>query len=327
VSPFDPTFQSRRTAFARASGVSAKGARGPAFVHPHHGVLRHAGSATDPLLLKISDAVALLGPQHVLGGWASLRVQGNTWFDDRVSEGERRDVGLHCLPGSQLRRRPGISPLRGLLHPEEIVSLEHYDVTTMARAAYDEMRLARDLRESVVVLDMATSTTHRLPHATLAAVERVVSMHVKTRGMAQARRALGLGSTRSASPWETRTRLVAELDAGITGLRVNPPVFDELGNLLGVVDLLDEATGLVIESDGGQHREVERHTDDNRREEELERGRLTVCRFTSLDHADRLAMAARMVRARRDAARERDRRWTLDQPDWWREWPPAARWR
>lgn len=326
MSPYDPTFLSRRTGYARAVGVSVKATRGPSFVHPHHGVLRPASATADPLLLRISDAVALMGDHHALGGWAALRVQGNDWFDGRVGDDEERDIDIHCLRGSQLRRRPGIGPLRGEIHPDEILCLEHYRVATIARAAYDEMRVARGLREAVVVLDMATSTTHGLPHATAAAVERVIGTHFKTRGMAQARKTLALGSTRSASPWETRTRLVAELDGGIRGLLVNVPVFDEFGKLLGVVDLLDEATGLVIESDGSHHREAENHAEDNRREEKLERARLTVCRVSSLDHADRYALAARMVAARRDAARERDRRWTTDPPDWWRRWPPASRW-
>jgi len=196
----------------------------------------------------------------------------------------------------------------------------------MARAAYDEMRTAPNLGEAVVVLDMAVSTTSRVPHTTLAAIARVIESHRKTRGIVQAKQALTLGSSRSASPWETRTRMIAQLDAGILGLKVNCPVFDQRGNLLGVADLLDEATGLVIESDGAHHREAAHHTDDNHREERFERARMQVCRVTSLDHRDRYATAARMLSARRDSARETERLWTTAQPAWWPLWGPSTRW-
>lgn len=322
----DPTLISLRVKRARALGFSPGELRGQLWEHPSQGVVRPAYFAVDSTTAQIADAVSLMGNANALGGWASLRVQGNSWFDGLDRSGELREIVIHCLPGSQLRVRPGVRPTEGDTFPDEIVSLEHYDVASLARAAYDEMRLARGLREAVVVLDMALSTTSDVPHTTLAAVTRVVLSHHKTRGIVQARKSLELATSRSASPWETRTRLIAELDAGITGLKVNVPVFDLRGNLLGVADLIDPATGLVIESDGAGHRELERHTDDNRREEKFERARLVVCRVTSLDHADRWGTVGRLNRARLDASRERERLWTLDKPEWWYHWAPGRRW-
>lgn len=322
----DPTSHAVRSRIAKDQGVTAKRLRGPGWVKPLRGVVRPADIDIDPVLQRIGDVRALLGPRNALGGWASLRFQGNTWFDGLDRAGGDRDVSVHCLPGSQLRVRAGVRPTEGLVHPDELIDLEGCAVTTMARAAYDEMRVAANLREAVVVHDMATSTTSGVAHTTSDRIRRVIASHRKTRGIVQASRALDLGSSRSASPWETRTRMIAELDAGITGLRVNCPVFDLGGNLLGVADLLDESSGLVIESDGGHHRENEQHTADNRREEKFERARMVVCRVTSLDHGDRFATAARMVAARRDALRESSRRWTTQLPDWWASWSPARRW-
>lgn len=233
---------------------------------------------------------------------------------------------VHCLPGSQLRVRPGIEPSEGRLHPDEVVHPGSYAVTTMARAVYDEMRVAPNVREAVVALDMATSTTAGLPHTTLEEVLHVVDAHHKTRGIVQARRALAMSSSRSASPWETRTRLLAELDVGLTGLLVNVPVFDLDGALLGVADLIDPATGLVIESDGGHHREAGQHTEDNVREERFERAGAVVCRVTSIDHRARWATVGRIAAAQRDAVRSSRRTWTLDQPDWWTHSHAAQRW-
>jgi len=322
----DPTLVSLRVKRARELGFTAGELRGNQWQHVAHGVVRPAFFAVDPISARVADAVALMGRANVLGGWGSLWVQGNTWFDGLDRAGDSRDVLVHCLAGSQLRVRPGILPSQADLHPDEIDSLGHYDVTTLARSAYDEMRMARNLREAVVILDMAVSTTSEVAHTTLAAVRRVIDSHHKTRGIVQARNALDLGTSRSASPWETRTRLLAQLDVGIKELKVNVPVFDLSENLLGVADLIDPETGLVIESDGSGHRELSRHTDDNVREEKFERAGLVVCRVTSLDHADRWATVGRINRAWIDAAKARHRLWTLEQPDWWASWLPARRW-
>ncbi len=275
---------------------------------------------------RISYATALMTRRNVLGGWAALSVQGNGWFDGTDRAGMERDILIHCLADSQLRVRKGIRPSEGLLFPDEIVALEYYNVATMARAVYDEMRMAKSLREAVVMLDMATSTTSQVAHTTIDAVHRLVMSHHKTRGIEQARRALVLANSRSASPWETRTRLLAEVDAGVRGLRVNEPVFDLRENLLGVADLIDPLTGLVLESDGADHRELVRHTEDNVREEGFERAGLVVCRVTSLDHKNRWGTVGRIVRGLHDAQHSSRKDWTLKQPDWWHSWRPAQRW-
>jgi hypothetical protein len=326
MDPLDPFLLARRVGRAKELGIAPADLRSHLYDHPLHGVITPAYLAVDPLATRISLAVALMGPANAVGGWASLHVQGNTWFDGTDRSGGDRDVLVHCLPGSQLRTRDGIRPSEGRLGPKEVVTAGPYAVSTLARAAYDEMRMATDLREAVVVLDMATSTTSEVPHTTIDDVLAVVEAHHKTRGIAQARRALALGCSRSASPWETRTRLLAELDVGLAGLLVNVPVFDLDEQLIGVADLIDPRTGLVIESDGDDHRETERHTDDNVREERFERTGAVVCRVTSLDHRARWRTVGRIAAAQRDAAASTRRAWTLDQPDWWRTWPPARRW-
>lgn len=323
---FDPTTQSMRSGQALAAGISRKRQRGPNWNHPYQGITRPKTASAAPELLRISDAVALLTGNCALGGWASLRVQGNTWFDGGSPGAGQQDILIHCGVGSQLRARPGIQPFEGLLYEDELISLEHYEVSTMARAVYDEMRMARGWRNAVAALDMAISTTALTPHTTLARVARVIDSHHKTRGLVQARKALGFASSRSASPWETRTRLIAQVDAGIAGLMVNAPVFDRYGTLLGIADLLDPLTGLVIESDGADHRAIAAHSGDNIREEKFERALMVVVRVTSIEHADRIAIAARIRAAQRDARRTPHDRWTLEKPDWWWSWPPARRW-
>ncbi|MGA9343980.1 MAG: DUF559 domain-containing protein [Nocardioidaceae bacterium] len=101
---------------------------------------------------------------------------------------------------------------------------------------------------------------------------------------------------------------------------VNVPVFSVSGALLGIVDLLVEEAGLVIESDGQQHRERRQHRDDNVREERLEAAGLIVVRVDSLDLTRHPAeLARRLVDAhRRGMNRDRMRdAWTWVEPPWW----------
>jgi hypothetical protein len=325
VDPIDPLTLARRVKDARQTGLSAAERRTALWESELHGVVRPAFYRLDPLTTRLSDAVALMTDRNLLGGWAALQVQGNTWFDGTGRDQQARDILIHCLPGSQLRVRRGIRPSEGLVHPDEIVDLGHYQVATMARAAFDEMCRSRSLRDAVVALDMSISTTSEVPHTSMTAVHRVIRSHFKVRGLVQARRAISLGNPRSASPGETRTRLIARLDAGLEHLLVNQPVFDLHGNLLGVADLLDEEAGLVIESDGADFHAGPR-TKDNHRQERFERAHLTVCRVTGDDHRDRYGTAARILAARRDAFRERDRGWTTEKPAWWSSWQYATRW-
>ena len=202
----DPRQITKRTRDALSLGVTRKQLRGPGFNRPSYGIVRPSGIRADDLALLLADVLARSTPFTCVGGWASLRLQGNEWFDGLGRDGRRRPVLVHCLPGAQPRRDRMIEPFRGLIHPDEMIDLGDCAVSTMARATFDEMRLAGGLRNAVVALDTAVSTTHGHPHTALEAVATVVRGHHKVRGIVQARRALALGSTRAASPWESRTR-------------------------------------------------------------------------------------------------------------------------
>ncbi len=213
----DPSRTAMRASVAIARGATRGELRGPQWVQVGHGLVKPAGLVEDATWARISAATGLMTDGCSLGGWASLRAQGNHWFDGRVGMSDRPAL-IHCRPGARIRRRDGVQTFRGLLFPDEVIHLDDLEVTTMARAAFDEMRMASNVRDAVVALDMATSTTAQVPHTTLARVEQVILSHHKVRGLVQARHALLLGSSRSASPLESRTRLLAELDVGITHL-------------------------------------------------------------------------------------------------------------
>jgi hypothetical protein len=296
------------------------------WAHPHHGVV--APDHLDPSdpLIRVRHVVPILSSGSVLTGWASARWQGNVMLDGKDPSGHELPVTVASPDGGQHRHRPGIRATRRSMLADETLVFEGVRVSTLARAVYDQALDDRTVRESVVTIEMGVSRMVSQARTTLANIHRLVERHHKTRGIVRIRRALALATDRSASPWETRTRLLAELDADLGGLWVNAPVFDLDGQLLGVADLIDPETGLIIESDGSHHREAEQHTDDNRREERFERTNAVVCRVTSLDHRDRLRTVGRIRAAYLDAARQTQRSWTLEKPDWWWRWEPGRRW-
>ncbi len=328
---YDPLLLSRRVGAAQTAGVSAAELRTSLWRRDLRGVARPAFVEHDALTTRLSDAVALMSHSNALGGWASLRAQGNTWFDGTTIHPPTgsivdRPVPIHCLPGSQLRVRSEIIPTESLLHPDEILDLGGYRVATLARAVYDEMCWAPSLTAAVIACDMALSTVSEVPHTTAHAIGRVISSHHKVRGIVRARKALALSHTRSASPGETRTRLIAVQRADLGHLLVNCPVFDLDGRLLGIADLLDEEAGLVVESDGLRfHGPADRVKDDDR-QVRFENSGLVVARVTTADHHDPQSTAARLNRSRREAASRRRRDWTTALPTWWPSWQHHRRW-
>ncbi|GAA3545103.1 hypothetical protein AFL01nite_15900 [Aeromicrobium flavum] len=322
----DPTRAGLRTRHLREIGLDRKRQLNRAdWVTTARGIHVPAYLLDEPDLPTVATAIAAMGDQGALGGWAALLCHGVPFFDGKTY-GPRALV--HCLPGSRLRPRPTIKPFQGLVHDDELVEVGGVRFATIARAGFDEMRMARGLEDAVVVADMTSSKLTPGGRTSLAAIERVVRSHHKVRGIVRATEALVLAHERSASPWETRLRLRAVRDVGLRELLVNVPVFDRFDHLLGIADLLDPSTGLVLESDGAQHRLIGQHREDNEREEEFEHAGLTVARFTAADHVDRWGLVGRIERARQRAARSvAPRRWTLEAPAWWSTWEPGRRYR
>lgn len=317
---------STRVAALLAAGIPYSNVRTVAWVRPSRGVARPATLSEHQPWTRICDAAALLSRQGALGGWASAWWQGLTTLDGSV-HGVARDVLLHVGHSHQLRPRPGVDPSRLRLEPHERALVRGLWCSTLPRALYDEMRLADGLVEAVVVVDAGTSTLTRGPRTALSDLDLLVHGKHKTRGIVQARSALTLACQRSASPGETRLRVAAESD-GIGPLLVNAPVFDPSSRLVGVVDLLDETSGLVLEYDGAGHREEQRHSTDNAREEALEDLNLVVVRAGAVD-LRRPVDLARRIRAGRRRGLVRDHRadrWTVEPPPWWAGSRSAQRW-
>ncbi|UYM04397.1 hypothetical protein [Solicola gregarius] len=317
----------KRAAALQRAGVTKWALRGPEYESPYRGLHRPAGIAAEQPATRVADAIGLMTGGCVLTGWASRWVQGQAYCGG-VRYGDDLPVVILCGPGTDLRTRPGIRPSDRRYLPGEVVDLESFAVTTMARATYDDMLDAPNPTEALVAVEMATSTVIDQACTSLDNVRAVFDAHVKTRGRAQARWALAHASTRSASPWETRTRMIATHAVGVENWLINTPIFDLHERLLGIPDLLDPDTGLVIESDGADHRKIEMHNADNVRGEGLRDHALEVVRIGSAQHSrEERARTEERIRNGRDRPNpNRPRLWTTEKPAWWTDWPPGRRW-
>lgn len=317
-----------RVADLLAAGIEAHELRRKAWHHPFWGIARPVVDEPVQPHTRVRDATALVRGGGAIGGWASAFRQGVRYLDGLDRFGRELPVLLHTVPGHQIRRRDGILPSRAGLLPGELVWFDGDPVTTLARALYDEMRLAPSVGEAVVVIDMGVSRLTGHARTTIAEVRRLVDRHVKTRGIVRARMAIERASDRSCSPFESRVRVVAEDALPDVWWRVNRPVFDDGGRLLGIADLIDPETGLVVESDGATHRKSERRATDNVRDDGMADASLTVLRVTAQELGDAVALDRRLRRGHR-RARTRDLRsdrWTLVEPPWWPDSKLAQRW-
>lgn len=315
--------QARRISELKESGLTRRARDADVWERPFRGVRRPASLDPADPDVRIADVLCAMEPGAVLTGWAGARVHGARTFDGRRG-GRLLPVTVVSCRGQQ-RARPGLTMSRRVLHEHEVEEVAGVPVASLARCAYDMALDATSLGEAVAVLDGCCSTVVPGSRTTPSRIRAVLDSHAKTKGIATVRRALPLVSTRSASPLETSTRLVAA-DAGYRDVRVNEPVFDLDGRLLGVADLLDVRRGIVVETDGDDHAARSRRTGDNHRQEAMARAGLVVVRVTADDHRDRRRLAARLARTRRDATRVATPGWTLERPAWWWTWAPGRRW-
>ena len=245
-------------------------------------------------------------------GWAGCRLHGAAFFDGLDRDGEtRQPVPLAVGPTGRNRPDDLVHLSYHPLPPAEVTSCHGIPAAAPHRSLVDHARMQTDPREVVVGIDMMAAARVLRPDELAAYAERLRSGERDL-----LRWACGLASEHSRSPNETRLRLVAELDAGLPPLWVNPVVHDREGCRLGEVDLLDVEAGMVIEFDGADHRDGGQHTRDVGKETALRRVGIEVARVTGAD----LRRPARVV-DRLSEVRKR----ALFEPEAWRAWTARPR--
>lgn len=264
---------------------------------------------------RVIEAAALIRGAGAVTGWAALRMLGGRFFDGSRRGGELLPVDLVTGPHHSRRPRPGVRWSQDRLDESETRTRHGVRVTVADRAAFDTARLADDVRAATVALDMAFAAELTGPRR----VANYLDSHRGWTGCPQARKALDLSSDRSRSPMETEVRIVWELDAGLPRPLVNVEVFSRAGKLLGVADLLDAVSGLVVEFDGADHAGARRRSEDAGREGRLRGHRLEVERVTGYDLHQVPGLVSRLHAARRRARwlPESERPWTVTPPPGW----------
>jgi very-short-patch-repair endonuclease len=268
---------------------------------------------------RILEQSVRLPPGGAVTGWAGCRLWGAAFFDGLAPDGQTPVPVPLAIGEGNVRGDSAVRVMRDRLGPEELVVRFGVPTTRVLRSLFDAMRTSESLDEAVVAMDMMAAAER----VSLRRMAGYLECRVGWRGAPLAAAALRWASEDSRSPNETRMRLVWRWQAALPAPLVNQPLFDRRGRLLGIVDLLDPAAGLVGEFDGADHRGARRHSDDVAREDVLRRHGLEVFRVTGPDLAHPGRVARRMREARNRSRWEAavDRRWTHEPPQWWEPSP------
>ena len=310
-----------RVDLSGTTGPTKAQASGPRWRRTSKGYYVPASVTDDLPEQRVLEQAMRLPAGGAVTGWAACRLLGAAFFDGLARDGRTRlRVPLWVGNLAQLTQDEHVRVHRDAVVAAEVTSRHGIPCSRPLRAVFDASRDAADLREAVGAIDMMAAAEL----ASVSQLREYVAAQDGVRGVDKVRSALDLASEDSRSPNETRVRLIWQLDAGLPRPLVNQPVFDLAGRLLGIVDLLDPAAGVVGEYDGADHRSARRHSADVDRESRLRAAGLEVFRVTGPDLARKDLVVQRILAARRRASWiAGDRRaWTVvPPPDWPVEMP------
>jgi hypothetical protein len=251
-----------------------------------------------------------------LTGWAALRWSGGRYFDG-LADGGRRVLPVPLLLGNaNLRASTGVRLSKEQFPPGELEVVAGVPCAFAPRALYDETRWSTGDRRATVAVDMSVAAGI----LSLAAFRDYVESRPAWTGVYRARFAAHHAVPDSRSPQESLLRLVWTLDAALPKPLCNQPVFSLDGDMLGYPDLFDPVAGLVGEYDGADHLREDRRSSDRTREERFrDHGLEYVAVVTGeLAHASSVVRRLRSAYRRAPFTPADQRRWTLDQPAWFR---------
>ena len=175
---------------------------------------------------------------------------------------------------SGVRSRDGLRVRRCEISRDEMVSVRGLQATTLNRALSD-LCLRWSTVEALIAIDMALSSKCTDKEAL-----RRYCEGAKGRAGSARMRALVQIAAAAESPMETRLRWLL-LRRGMPRPEVQAQLCDEAGRFVGRADLYYPTARLVVEFDGGNHRE--RLVSDDRRQNLLISAGFQVLRFTAAD--------------------------------------------
>jgi hypothetical protein len=176
--------------------------------------------------------------------------------------------------GSGVRSRTGLSVRHCEISRSDISTVRGLRVTTLRRTLID-LCVRLPAVEALVAIDMAVAARLTDPAALLRYAEA-------TKGRAGSRglKSLAALAAPAESPMETRLRWLL-IQAGLPRPEVQTDLCDSGKQFVGRADLYYPAARLVLEYDGGNHRE--RLVEDDRRQNLLINAGFRLLRFTASD--------------------------------------------
>ena len=190
-------------------------------------------------------------------------------------------------PISGIRSRSGLTVRRCEVAPHEVVTIRQLRATNLLWTLSD-LCLRYPALEALVALDMAI----RARVTSTVALRRFAKTSRGHAGVRQLRFLAELAAP-SESPMETRLRWLL-IQAGLPGPEVQTNLHDADGRFVGRADLYYPSARLVLEYDGGNHRE--RLVEDNRRQNLMVNAGFRLLRFTAADIYSRPDVVQAQVR-------------------------------
>jgi hypothetical protein len=271
---------------ARAAGLTLSALRGRAWRRLSAELYCWREWREDPWLL-LSAWQRLLPPETVFAGASAAWLFG-------LDLEPTKPVEIVVPPCSGIRSRAGVSVRRCEIPPDEVVLIRGLRATALPRTLAG-LCLTRPAVDALIAIDMAVR-----PGLTDAAALGRYAEAAKGRAGAGRLRWLALLAAPAESPMETRLRWVL-LEAGLPRPEVQITLRDGDGRFVGRADLYYPAARLVLEYDGGNHRE--RLVEDDRRQNLLLNAGFRLLRFTAADLRNRPAVVVAQVRAALEAGR------------------------
>lgn len=253
------------TVQARDSRVPAFRLRAADLSRPFHGV--RATGDTASLELLVHAYAARMPPHELFSHTTAARIHGM-----RMPEGfGQRLLHVSALPPHSRPRARGVIGHRTSVSPVMVGELR------VARPVDAWMQCASILSlDEMIVMGDGLLRRHS-PLATRAELERRVAAEHGTRGVILLRAALEQMRPRTDSPRETTLRLLV-MRAGFPEPEVNGVIRNEYGAVIAHGDLVFRAERVVLEYDGGGHREKRQYFLDIYRLDEIMEERWRVIR-------------------------------------------------
>lgn len=265
---------------ARDAGLTRHSLRGKTWRRIGTGLYRWSELPDDPWL-TLTAWRRVLPPEAVFVGASAAWLFG---LDIEPTD----PVEVVVPQSSGVRTRSGLIVRHGEIPPAEVVSIRGLRATALPLTLAG-LCLRRPTVEALVAIDMAI-------HLGLTEGAALCQYAEAAKGRPGTRRMLSLAplAAPAESPMETRLRWLL-IEAGLPRPQVQVSLRNGAGLFVGRADLYYPEARLVLEYDGGNHRE--RLVEDDRRQNLMVGAGYQLLRFTAADIYNRADVVAAQVRA------------------------------